>query len=87
MTRLFFPSGIPSHAEVAAKVREHEQRAEEARSMRLGAVEEAARSAGVTCTALHRSSDNPWEEIIKVAKEGPEPVPNSREGSVSAMTT
>ena len=26
-------------------------------------------AAGVTCTVLHRSNDDPWEEIIKVAKE------------------
>ena len=35
----------------------------------LGAVEEAAREAGVACNALHRASDSPWEEIIKVATE------------------
>ena len=69
VTGLFFPSGIPSHAEVVAKVREHEQRAAESAKRALSAVEEAARSAGVTCTALHRSNDDPWEEIIKVAKE------------------
>jgi nucleotide-binding universal stress UspA family protein len=69
VTGLFFPSGIPSHAEVVAKVREHEQRAAESAKHALSAAEEAARSAGVTCTALHRSSDNPWEEIIKGAQE------------------
>jgi nucleotide-binding universal stress UspA family protein len=69
VTGLFFPSGMPSYADVVAKVREHEQRAAESAKRALGAVEEAARSAGVTCTVLHRSSDNPWEEIIKVATE------------------
>ena len=69
VTGLFFASGMPSHADVVAKIRDHEERAAESAKRALGAVEETARSAGVACTVLHRSSDNPWEEIIKVAKE------------------
>jgi len=69
VTRLFFPSGMPTHAAVVDQVREHDERAAESAKRALSAVEEVARSAGVACTALHRSNDNPWEEIIKVAKE------------------
>ena len=35
----------------------------------LAAVEQAAREAGVACNALHRASDSPWEEVIKIAAE------------------
>ena len=69
VTGLFFPSGMPSHADVVEKVREHEQRAAESARRALSAVEEVARSARVACNGVHRSNDGPWEEIIKVAKE------------------
>jgi nucleotide-binding universal stress UspA family protein len=40
---------------------------EAARVLRV--VESAAREAGVACNSLHRTSDSPWNEIIKVATE------------------
>ena len=33
------------------------------------AIEQAAREVDVACTVLHRVSDSPWDEIIKVAME------------------
>ena len=56
-------------SEIAERKREYEDHAKEEVAQVLRAVEEAARQAGVACNALHRSSDSPWEEIIKVAAE------------------
>jgi nucleotide-binding universal stress UspA family protein len=49
--------------------KEYVKQVEEEAARVLGAVEATAREAGVTCHAIHRNSDTPWNEIIKVATE------------------
>jgi nucleotide-binding universal stress UspA family protein len=49
--------------------KEYVKQVEEEAARVLGAVEATAREAGVTCKAIHRNSDTPWNEIIKVATE------------------
>ncbi len=56
-------------SEIIERAREYEKQTKEEAAQALGAIEEAAREAGVACTALHRASDSPWEEIINVATE------------------
>jgi len=68
-TPQFYPSQIAGHAVIQNAVREHEERSKESARHALDAVERAAREAAVTCTVLHRVSDSPWDEIIKVAAE------------------
>ena len=64
----FYPSQMLA-SEIIERAREYENQTKEEAARVLGAVEETAREAGVACNALHRASDNPWEEIIKVATE------------------
>jgi len=67
-TPQFYPTQLPAHT-IVERAREHEERSKEHAKRALDAVEQAAREAGVACTALHRVSDSPWDEIIKVATE------------------
>jgi nucleotide-binding universal stress UspA family protein len=68
VTPQFYPSQLPGHA-VVQSAREHEERATASARHALEAVARAAREANVACTVLHRVSDSPWEEIIKIARE------------------
>ena len=67
-TSQFYPSQMLA-PEIIVRAREYEGHVKEEVARVLGVVEDVAREAGVACTALHRASDNPWEEIIKVATE------------------
>jgi nucleotide-binding universal stress UspA family protein len=67
-TPQFYPDKMPAR-EIPERSSEYEKQTREEAARVLGAVEEAAREAGVACNALHRASDSPWEEIIKVATE------------------
>jgi nucleotide-binding universal stress UspA family protein len=67
-TPQFYPYKMPAR-EIPERSNEYEQQTKEEAAGVLGAVEEAAREAGVACNALDRASDSPWEEIIKVATE------------------
>ena len=67
-TPQFYPSKMLA-SEIIERAREYENQKKEEAARALGAVEEAAREAKVGCNALERASDNPWEEIIKVATE------------------
>jgi nucleotide-binding universal stress UspA family protein len=49
--------------------RDYEQSFEEAARRALDAIDQAARTANVVCTALHRIADSPSAEIIEVARE------------------
>jgi nucleotide-binding universal stress UspA family protein len=64
----FYPSQMPAHS-IVEHAREHEARSKESAKRALDAIEQAARQANVACAVLHRVSDSPWEEIIKVATE------------------
>lgn len=55
--------------EMKELAREYEQRVQGEAARALRVAEEAAREAGIPCNVLQRSSDSPWEEIIKVANE------------------
>ena len=68
VTPQFYPSQMPARS-IVERAREHEARSREQAEIALGAVERTAREAGVACATLHRMSDSPWEEIIKVATE------------------
>jgi nucleotide-binding universal stress UspA family protein len=61
-TSAVHPSDTPGHAIV-------EERLKQSATQVLDAVQRAASEADVACTVLHRVSDSPWEEIIKVARE------------------
>ena len=56
-------------SDIMERAREYEERLKKEAARALGTVEEAAREVQVACNALHRASDSPWEEIIKVATE------------------
>jgi nucleotide-binding universal stress UspA family protein len=68
VTPPFYPTEV-TPSTLAAHSREHDERAKESARRALGTAEEAARAAGVPCTAVHRVGDGPFEEIIKVAAE------------------
>jgi nucleotide-binding universal stress UspA family protein len=68
VTPPFYPSEM-SPSSLTAHAQEHEATAKASAKRALGAVEDAARAAGVPCTTLHRVSDGPFEEIIQVATE------------------
>jgi len=68
-TPQFYPPQMAGHALIQKSAREHEERSQEDAKHALDAVERAAREADVSCTVLHRVSDSPWDEIIKVAAE------------------
>jgi nucleotide-binding universal stress UspA family protein len=68
ITPPFYPSEMSPSA-LTAHAQEHEAKSKESAKRALGAVEEAARAAGVPCATLHRVSDGPFEEIIQVATE------------------
>ena len=65
-TSQFYPSRLAP--EIIVRAREYEGHVKEEVAGAWGG-RGVAREAGVACTALHRASDNPWEEIIKVATE------------------
>lgn len=67
-TPQFYPSQMPAHA-IVERAREHAARSKDSAKHALDPIEQAAREADVACTVLHRVSDSPWEEIIKVAIE------------------
>ena len=67
-TPQFYPSQMLA-PEIILRAREYEAQVKEEVARVLAAVEEAAREAGVACNALHRASDSPWEEVIKIAAE------------------
>ena len=67
-TSQFYPSQMLAR-EIIERAGEYEGHVKEEAARVLGAVEAAAREAGVACNALHRASDRPWEEIIKIATE------------------
>ena len=58
--RNYLPSGY-------AQPEEHQRMIDEAVAKHLGAVEQAAKAAGVPCECVHSTSDFPDEEILKVA--------------------
>jgi nucleotide-binding universal stress UspA family protein len=68
ITPPFYPSEMSPSA-LTAHAQEHEAKSKASAKRALGAVEEAARAAGVPCAVLHRVSDGPFEEIIQVANE------------------
>ena len=68
VTPPFYPSEMSPSA-LTAHAQEHEAHSQASAKRALGAVEEAARAAGVPCAILHRVSDGPFEEIIRVATE------------------
>jgi nucleotide-binding universal stress UspA family protein len=68
VTAPFYPSELSPSA-LTAHAQEHQAQAEESARRALGAVEEAARAAGVACTTVHRVSDGPFEEIIQAATD------------------
>jgi nucleotide-binding universal stress UspA family protein len=68
VTPPFYPSEM-SPSSLTAHAQEHEAKSRESAKRALGAVEDAARAAGVPCATLHRVSDGPFEEIIQVAAE------------------
>lgn len=68
VTPPFYPSEM-SPSSLTAHAQEHEAQSKASAKRALGAVEEAARAAGVPCVTLHRVSDGPFEEIIQVATE------------------
>jgi nucleotide-binding universal stress UspA family protein len=55
--------------EMRERSSEYVKQMEEEAARVLGAIAEAAREAGVSCDTLHRASDSPWDEIIKVATD------------------
>ena len=67
-TQEFYPSQMLTDG-IIERARDYEKQTKEEAVRVLGAVEEAAREAGVACNALHRANNRPWEEIIKVATE------------------
>lgn len=65
-TPLFYPtefqtSNAPEHAE------QHEKQSKKDAQRALNVIEQMARDADVACTAVHRMSERPWEEIINLA--------------------
>ena len=68
VTPPFYPTEV-TPSTLAAHSHEHDERSKESARRALSAAEEAARAAGVACTAVHRVGDGPFEEIIKVADE------------------
>jgi nucleotide-binding universal stress UspA family protein len=68
VTPPFYPSEMTPSA-LTAHAHEHEAKSKESAKRALGAAEDVARAAGVPCATLHRVSDGPFEEIIKVATE------------------
>jgi len=67
-TPQFYPSQMAAHA-IVERAREHDARSKDSAKHALDPIEQAAREADVACTVVHRVSDSPWEEIIKVAVE------------------
>ena len=67
-TQEFYPSQMLTNG-IIERARDYEKQTKEEAVRVLGAVERAAREAGVACNALHRANNRPWEEIIKVATE------------------
>jgi nucleotide-binding universal stress UspA family protein len=67
-TPQFYPSQMAAHA-IVERAREHDARSKDSAKHALDPIEQAAREADVACTVMHRVSDSPWEEIIKVAVE------------------
>src|SRR5262245_5752827 len=65
-TPQFYPAKMLA-SEIIERAREYEQQVKEEAARVLTSVEQATREAGVACNALHRASDSPWGEIIKVA--------------------
>jgi nucleotide-binding universal stress UspA family protein len=68
VTAPFHPTEITPSA-FTALIEEHEAKATESAQRALGAVKEAARAAGVSCTTVHRVSVSPYEAIIELADE------------------
>jgi nucleotide-binding universal stress UspA family protein len=64
----FHPNEVAPSA-FTAHIEEHDAKAKESAQQALGAVTEAARAAGVSCTTVHRVSDSPSEAIIALAGE------------------
>jgi nucleotide-binding universal stress UspA family protein len=67
-TPQFYPYQMLA-SEIIERASEYEVHVKQEVARVLRVVEEAAREAGVACNALHRASDSPWEEIIKIATE------------------
>lgn len=67
-TPLFHPSGMSAHA-VMREAREDEENSRKDAQKVLDPVAQAAKSAGVPCTAIHRVSDKAWQAIVEVAAE------------------
>jgi nucleotide-binding universal stress UspA family protein len=68
VTPPFYPAGLNPGA-FAAQAEEHARHSKESARAALDPAERAAREAGVQCAVLHRESDSPWDEIIKVATD------------------
>jgi nucleotide-binding universal stress UspA family protein len=66
LTPVFYPMGLNAGA-FGTQVEEHAARSNESARLALEVAERAGREAGVSCTALHRESDTPWDAIIKTA--------------------
>jgi len=68
VTPPFHPTEV-TPSSFSAHIAEHDAKAKESARRALAAVTEAARTAGVPCTTVHRVSQNPYEAIIAVAGE------------------
>jgi nucleotide-binding universal stress UspA family protein len=68
VTPPFYPSEM-SPSSLAAHAQEHEARSAESARRALGAVDAAARAAGVPCATVHRVGEGPFEEIIAAAAD------------------
>lgn len=56
-------------SQIRATVNEYEDHASAQAQRALTSLQEAARAAGVECQTLHRSSEHPYEEIVKTAEQ------------------
>ena len=54
-------------SELSERAEEHEKQSKEDAQRVLDVIKQMARDADVACTAVHRVSERPWEEIINVA--------------------
>ncbi len=67
-TPLFYPTEFQTR-NAPERAEEHEKQSKEDARRVLDVIKQMARDADVGCTAVHRVSERPWEEIINVAAE------------------
>jgi nucleotide-binding universal stress UspA family protein len=68
VTPVFRPTEVFAHA-VMREAQEAEVHSRQDAHKVLDPIMRVARAAGVTCAAVHRVSDKPWEAIVAVAAE------------------